>query len=170
MIRTRPIHRVATAVVVLAAGAACGVETGPPELVLDRAACARCGMLISEPRFAAAYRSGNRTAVFDDIGCLLDALEEAELPTGATAEEAATGTGGRAAVWFLDAEQRWLPEEEAVFVISAELETPMGGGIQAFAGRDAAQEVASGTGGSMVESLDQLRASRRAARASGGRS
>ena len=57
-----------------------------------------------------------------------------------------------------------------MFVLSGDLETPMGGGIQALAGRAAAQEVASDTGGSIVESLDQLRASRRAARASGGRS
>src|SRR5262245_24799777 len=59
----------------LAASVACGVRAdGPPEILVDRTACSHCGMLISEPLYAAAYRApGADPRVFDDIGCLLEA-------------------------------------------------------------------------------------------------
>ena len=57
------------------ADAACGVKAdGPPDIVVDRTACATAGCSISEPVYAAAYRTPRSEArVFDDIGCLLEA-------------------------------------------------------------------------------------------------
>jgi hypothetical protein len=125
-------------------------------------------MLISEPRFAGAYRAGKETAVFDDIGCLLDALDEEKLETaGGGGSEPAPGDR-HAEIWFLDQEQRWMTVAEARFVRSDALGTPMGGGIQAFADRATAEETATRSGGSIVDDLAELRALRRAAVVRGG--
>jgi copper chaperone NosL len=140
------------------AGAACGGDIGPPRIELDRSACDRCGMLISEPRFAAAYRAGSRSAVFDDVGCLLDALDEEN------------SAGSAASVWFLDEEEEFRTAAEVVFVQSDDLATPMNGGIQALARRADAEAVAAAVGGSIVESFAELRAQSRGARRQAERS
>ena len=45
---------------------------GPIEVAWDRATCAHCGMLVSDPAFAAQiHTSAGEVAVFDDPGCLL---------------------------------------------------------------------------------------------------
>ena len=63
--------------------AACGVKAGGlPEIEVDRTACSHCGMLISEPLYAAAYQApGAAARVFDDIGCLRDAARAAPIRT-----------------------------------------------------------------------------------------
>src|SRR5690242_18784069 len=57
-----------TAVLLLGCAAQADV---PPEIAVDKVSCARCSMLISDSRFAAAMRSGTEYLVFDDIGCML---------------------------------------------------------------------------------------------------
>ena len=130
----------------LAAGAACGVKAdGPPHIDVDRTPCAHCGMLVSEPTFAAAYRrDGFDTRIFDDIQCLLHA----------TAGEANLE---RVRFWFHDAATaRWIDRTEAVFVRSARLRTPMGGGLVAFAGLAAASLGAQRHNGRVVGTFDEL--------------
>lgn len=104
---------------------ACGAsESGPPAIVLDATSCAHCRMLVSELAYAAAFRSaGGEERVFDEIGCLLT-----ELPA----------VGAR--VWVHDYEtSEWLEGEEAFFVRSESIRTPMGGGIVAFSSRERAE-------------------------------
>ena len=62
----------------LATSVACGVRAdGPPDIQVDRTACSHCGMLVSEPAYAAAYRApGADPRVFDDIGCLLETAQK----------------------------------------------------------------------------------------------
>ena len=99
---------------------ACARSDGPPEIVVDRTPCSHCGMLISEPLYAAAYQApGADARVFDDIGCLRDAARRE----------------GRGAlrIWFHDAaDGRWIDGVEAVFVASPSIRTPMGGGMLAY--------------------------------------
>src|SRR5215204_3815382 len=66
----------------LALVVACSARpSGPPEIVVDRTACSHCGMLISEPLYAAAFQvTGAEARVFDDIGCLRKALGTAAGP------------------------------------------------------------------------------------------
>jgi hypothetical protein len=80
-------------------------------------------MLISEPIYAAAYRTPrSESRVFDDIGCLLKAAAQ---------EPRADGLR----FWFHDAATAvWIDGTEAVFVSSTALRAD-GGGIVAF--RDA---------------------------------
>ena len=148
----------------LAASAACGVRAdGPPEIQVDRTACSRCGMLVSEPAYAAAYRTpGSDARVFDDIGCLLEAARR-------------ESTAGPIRFWFQDAAslqddpraargrprgENWIDGETAVFVASPALRTPMGGGLIAYHDRTAAREAAARHRGRVVDSLNDLLQSR----------
>src|SRR5262245_57678322 len=90
-------------------------SSGPPEIVVDRTACSQCGMLISEPVYAAAYQAaGSEVRVFDDIGCLVNAARK-ERPAGLR-------------FWFHDAtDGEWIEGTEPSFVASPEFRTPMGG-------------------------------------------
>jgi nitrous oxide reductase accessory protein NosL len=155
MERTSATMLMMISIAVFAPTAGCGGRaSGPPAIELDRSACHTCGMLISEPRFAAGYRVGSRTAVFDDIGCLLRALDREGLM-------AATNGGARgvpaAEVWLLDENGSWLTAADAVFVRSPELATPMGGGIQAASDRSDAERLAARVGGTVVDSFAELR-------------
>ena len=54
--------------------AACGSATagGPPEINYGRDICIECGMIIEDPRFAAAYRLADGSEhKFDDLGGLI---------------------------------------------------------------------------------------------------
>ena len=139
---------IAYAATVMGIAAACAATAdGPPEIVIDRTPCAHCGMLISEPVFAAAYRvDGSPSRAFDDIGCML---------TEARREP-------RAAIrfWFHDAESgEWIDGTTAVFVQSAALQTPMGGGLLAYRSADGAKRGAAAHQGAVIGSVDALLAS-----------
>ena len=133
--------------------AACTTKAGgPPDIVVDRTACSHCGMLISEPIYAAAYQAaGHEARVFDDIGCLL---------------KSAQAESGALTYWFHDAHDRsWIDGSAAVFVASPAIRTPMGGGVIAFRDRAAAEQLAAGEhGGDIIPSLTDL-----LARPNGGR-
>ena len=137
-----------TAAIVLVfalAAAACGAKaSGPPEILVDRTVCSHCGMLISEPIYAAAFQLHEREArVFDDIGCLLDAVRR---------EPAAP-----AHVWFQDAAGGgWLTASHAVFVSSSRIRTPMGGGLLAYKSVAAAESAAALHEGTVVLSFEEL--------------
>jgi copper chaperone NosL len=132
---------------VLAATAGCGgADAGPPRITLDHSTCDGCGMLISDPGFAASWRDGDHTAAFDDIGCLLRSLDRDD------------HAAASAKVWVMDPDQRWLPASDVVFVISDRLETPMAGHVQAFSDRSAAERAAASTGGDLIADFARLRA------------
>ena len=136
--------RVTTIAVVMLGIAACGTRVGgPPDIVVDRTACSHCGMLISELHYAAAYQpEGKEARVFDDIGCL----------RAAASREAAALT-----FWFHDGgDGAWIDGTPAAFVESAEIRTPMSGGIIAFRDAAAARRAASTYRGRIVGSVSDL--------------
>ena len=100
--------------------------TGPVSVAWDRESCARCRMLIGEPRFAAQLQTRDgRILNFDDPGCLL-------IYTAEQTDEAH-------AIYFHHLlEERWIDAADVVFV-GAE-PTPMGYGLGAVDG-DAAASV-----------------------------
>lgn len=124
--------------------AACGASAeGPPAIEVDRSACSHCGMLISEPLYAAAYRApASDGRVFDDIGCLLAAARlEAVAPRA----------------WFHDASGGgWIEAADAFFVASSEIRSPMGGGLLAYRDRAAAEQAAGRYRGTVVRSFEDL--------------
>ena len=138
-------HSVIAALALLSA--ACSTTViGPPEIVVDRSACSHCGMFVSEPVYAAAYQApGNDPRVFDDIGCMLDALRNE--------------TASPIDVWLHDAGgSGWLAADAAIFVASADVRTPMSGGVLAYADAAAAGKAAAAHGGHVIRSLPELMA------------
>ncbi|MBI4346701.1 MAG: hypothetical protein HY553_07580 [Elusimicrobia bacterium] len=111
------------ALVLLAALAACARPRpgAPPELRFGRTECARCGMIVSEERFACGWIGDDGGSVgFDDVGEMLAALEE----TPAL----------RSRAWVRDMKGGgWVRLEEAHLRRIEGLATPMGTGWVAFA-------------------------------------
>ena len=119
---------------VLAAG--CSAKAGgPPDIQVDRTACAHCTMLVSDERFAAAYETpAGEARVFDDIGCMREALKS----------EAAAAS---VRFWYHDVKTgEWIRGEEAAFETSARFKTPMGSGIVAYRQADSTRSARSGQG------------------------
>ncbi len=121
--------------------AACGggaPADGPPEVRYGEDVCDECHMIINDARFAAAYRTvGGDVRRFDDIGDMVVYYIR-------TGEEVA-------AFWVHDyGTKAWVRAEEAVFVRSPSVQTPMGHGFVAFAGRDDAETFVAQHGGEVM--------------------
>ncbi len=121
--------------------ASCGQESGqlkPPEIRYGRDTCAQCGMIISDPRFAAAAATGDGTmSIFDDIGDLL-AYRKKNRPEWAV-------------IWVHDYNtQEWLRAEDAWYLLSPAIHSPMGWGIAAFASEEAARARQGELGGELL--------------------
>ncbi|HEX5068845.1 MAG TPA: nitrous oxide reductase accessory protein NosL [Vicinamibacterales bacterium] len=137
--------KVAAVFITMVWAVACAARAGtPPAIVMDRSACAKCGMLISEGAYAAAIRfPDGHDQVFDDIGCLVAAVRQ-------------TSVQG-AQYWFHDAASgEWITGASPVFVVSSELRTPMGGGIAAFLQEATAQREAIRVHGRVVRDIPSL--------------
>lgn len=136
------------AVILLFGLTACG-KTGPseepPEVVYGRDVCDRCGMIISEPRFAASYvTTTGDVRRFDDLGELLAYRQEEQ-------EEVFI-------YWVHDYyTEEWLNANEAHFVLSEEMITPMGSGILAVHEQGQAESLVLEWGGTVV-TFDELKA------------
>ena len=108
----------AAALLGLLGAGACARRLGPEPLPLDRATCARCGMMISEIGDAAEYVSEREeTRFYDDLGC--------------AAEDA-----GRVPIrgkFFVRADggAKWVDANDAFFAKTND-RTPMGHGFFAF--------------------------------------
>jgi copper chaperone NosL len=135
----------ALAAVLAAAGllAACGDRTRvePPEIHYGQDVCSACGMIVSEERFASAAvvedAEGRREAlIFDDLGCMMGHLRRLE--RGTAGEEA-----GRVLARFVRgyAGTGWVEAEEAAYVRSDEIPSPMGSGLAAVRDSGGADEL-----------------------------
>ena len=129
----------------LLAGCASGVSTiSPPEIRYGEDQCHECGMIISDPRFAASFarelspgRYENIT--FDDIGDLLAYVQKhPDEPIVA---------------WYVHdyTSEEWIDASKAYFVSSTEVQTPMGHGIAAHAARTAAESMAAEKHGEVLD-------------------
>lgn len=139
----------AAAVVAVTSACSGGVATGPPDINYGRDVCDQCHMIISEARYASAYRTASgEPFVFDDVGDMLAHLQDAGMPAGVT-------------VWVHDFDSGdWVEAADAWFVHSQATQTPMGGGTIAYAReRDARAAAAADDGtvlrwGEMVDQID----------------
>lgn len=104
----------------------------PPEIAYGQDVSEGCGMIISDPAYAAASVLKDGTSYkFDDVGDMLK--YHFERPDRTVAE------------YFVHdyQTQAWLTADQAVFVQSDSLVSPMGYGLAAFATREAAEAFAS---------------------------
>lgn len=90
--------------------------------------CSFCRMAISEKRFAAEIIAADESVLkFDDIGCMLRYRSDD------------AGKTKFAAVYVADSETKaWLRAEDAFFVRSTTVKTPMSSGIVAFSSAEKA--------------------------------
>jgi copper chaperone NosL len=111
--------------------AACAASEVKPVELLPEDVCASCKMAISERQFAAQHVTLDGEArKYDDLGCLLDDLKE-KPPQNVAAHF----------VMDFDTKQ-WVNADDAHFVRSAEIKSPMSGGIIAFKDQARAAEAA----------------------------
>jgi copper chaperone NosL len=110
---------------------ACDIAPEPVHIGAEE--CAHCSMLISDRRYAGqVLNNRGRAFKFDAVECVRDFLN--------------AGTVAAAdvhSVWVTDAAagDGWIRAEDAIFVQSPALRTPMGGGLAAYADRAAAGAV-----------------------------
>ncbi len=110
----------------------------PPEIAYGQDVCERCGMIISEEKFAAAYwTAGGEARRFDDIGGMIAYdTENSEDVVSYWVHDFGTG--------------EWMRAEEGVFLLDSSLMTPMGFGIAAFTDEEQARALAYGQEGVMI--------------------
>ncbi len=92
--------------------------------------CAYCKMAISEKRYAAELIDSEGQAFkFDDIGCMANFIKSKKNTTKIVA------------YFVMDFDERqWTKADDAYYVRSSELTTPMNGGVIAFKNQSKAQE------------------------------
>jgi copper chaperone NosL len=111
---------------------ACQSGTLHPASIEPGDICAFCKMAISQAGFAAQFidKDGS-TFKFDDIGCMIRYAREADRRNLV------------AAFFVMDYnDRRWLPAEQATYVKSGKIVSPMGSGLIGFRDRARAQDFA----------------------------
>ena len=118
-------------------------DTRPPEIRYGEDSCSECNMIISDPRFAAAYVyevSPGRYAKlpFDDIGDMLVHIGK--------------NPDHKIVNWYVHDYQteEWLDATSAYFVVGETIVTPMGHGLAAFADEAAAHTATEESGGELL--------------------
>lgn len=101
---------------------ACAAGQVRPVPIEDGDACSFCRMAISEKQFAAEIIKNDETVLkFDDIKCMLRYQERSE------------DKQKPAATFVTDyVSKEWIKAEDAFYVRSETIKTPMGGGIIAY--------------------------------------
>jgi len=116
----RKLSRFAVLVAILVF-AACSFDISPVDIE-DSDMCSFCRMAISEKRYAGELiETDGGAKKFDDIGCMLRyiyAQGDAYKPLAVYVADSIT--------------KKWLKADEAFFVRSTSVKTPMGSGILAF--------------------------------------
>ncbi|HSQ20880.1 MAG TPA: nitrous oxide reductase accessory protein NosL [Blastocatellia bacterium] len=106
--------------------------------------CSFCRMAISEKRYAAEFIDSEGEAFkFDDITCMTSFIREMHNQ----------GNIGPRFVMDFDA-KAWLKADDAYYVQSTEIKTPMSGGIIAFKDQSRAKETADKYGGKLLRFND----------------
>jgi copper chaperone NosL len=115
----------------LAACAPKSTEPQPPAIAYGQDVCEGCGMIIDDAKFAAATITlQGKAHKFDDIGDML--VYHMDHP-----EE-------QVKVWFVHdyQTQNWMRGETAFYVLSPQIDSPMGHGLAAFEQKSAAEAFA----------------------------
>jgi copper chaperone NosL len=118
---------------------------GAEPIRYGRDVCAHCRMHISQPGFGGEMRDRNGALTkYDDLGCLLHAMIalHEEIPEAWVEDHAGGG---------------FIPLLTAHLVRTAAGDTPMGSGIVAFGGADAAAAYARAHNGTLMQVEDTVR-------------
>ena len=122
----------------------CGTSKVEPVALAPEDMCAYCRMAVSERRYAGELIDSEGQAFkFDDIGCMVNFIKNKKSSTNILA------------YFVMDFEERqWIKADDAYYVRSSELTTPMNGGIIAFRNQPNAQEAVARYHGKLVRFKD----------------
>lgn len=132
--------------------AACAVEPRPIQLGSEE--CSHCRMVIDDLQYAGqALTAKGKAYSFDAVECLAEWV-------GANGPGAAMELHS---VWVADfgEPERWVRAEEAFYLHSAEVRSPMGMGLTAHATLEAARGYQRELGGKLLSWVDVLRIAER---------
>jgi copper chaperone NosL len=126
---------------------ACAVEPQPIQLGAEE--CSHCRMLITDRQFAGqALNTKGRAFSFDAIECLAEWVNAGESVPAAELHS----------VWVADFAnaETWLAAEDAVFLHSEQVRSPMGMGLSAHPSREAVRRYQSELGGEILSWAEVL--------------
>lgn len=125
-------RKIVSLIICIIAVASCQRQTLEPVALAPEDMCSFCRMAISEQRYSAQLLdSEGQVFKFDDIGCMVNFIQRNN-PDGKTV-----------ARFVMDFDERiWIKAENAYYVESSEVTTPMNGGVIAFATEPKAQQAA----------------------------
>lgn len=116
----------------------------PPEITYGKDVCSRCGMIISEEKFASGLVAQDGTSrPFDDAGEMIATIQQEGLGTN------------RAWVHDYDTVE-WIDATEAFYVVAKDVVSPMGTGVVAFSTKEAADGFAASHSGIVMSWEDML--------------
>lgn len=118
----------------------------PPDIHYGQDTCARCTMIIDEPRCAAALKpTDGDLLLFDDISeMLIWRQQNANVATSA--------------MWVHDFDSgEWFDAACATYIVGTHFTTPMGGGILAASSTERGLAVATRRGGRVTDLEDATR-------------
>lgn len=126
---------------------ACTSSQWPPEpsqVHLGEDSCSECRMIISDERYGAQlFDRGKPVDLFDDYGCLLS--------------RRGVSDSSERVVYVRSLEDAsWIREDQAFYVVSKQISSPMGYGIAAFAANESAARFAQGVDDSEIYSFSGL--------------
>jgi copper chaperone NosL len=123
---------------------AVGCARGPQAIAYGTDACEFCSMTISDDRYGAAIVTvKGRTHKFDSVECMLQSLIEGGKLAGTGVDQwYATSYPNRGTL---------IPAPSAVYLVSANMPSPMGAGVTAFAKREDAARMQQEKGGDVLD-------------------
>lgn len=134
------VFRVVRGIAVLLVLTSCQQRALDPVAIEATDMCSFCRMTISDKRYAAELIDDEeRVFKFDDIGCMTNFIKQNrnDVPT--------------AALFVMDFESReWMKAEDAFYVRSAELKTPMSHGLAAFKNKSSAETAVAKYNGALL--------------------
>lgn len=140
----RILVMVAAAATLTLPGCAEDDPTGPPEIYYGQSVCTRCGMIISDARFASATivlddRGRPEAWLYDDIGDMLK--HERDLAPERVLSR-----------WVHDySTSEWVPAGDAVYLRSEQLRTPMASHLVALSNRASADALLDSMPGTVLD-------------------
>lgn len=118
----------------------CQPDNSPVPIDKGLDMCEYCRMTISDLHYAGEIIERKKLHKFDDIGCMLAYAQTHNLNTN------------NASFWVMDFDSlNWIKAEEANYVLSSEIKTPMAYGIIAFKDPFKANDTADKTKGEVLQ-------------------
>lgn len=102
--------------------------------------CAQCNMAVTSRSYAAQIVGSGKPLFFDDIGCLVQYERQGKVAADAVHTRFVRSVAGDA----------WLRVDQAFWVLTKEVRTPMGYGLHAFADLKSAETFAAQKAGSRI--------------------